>query len=272
MRALPAFILWLIVGAAYFFISSKYCCDTSSKEESTIVSETTTLVKQPNQELALSFSDGKDSAYVGKNFESFKKEKLALIGEDQILAIIGYYHPEEVNKTTFPNLGIARAEATRIALGLSPEQVKLLSFESSAYRTKEGRFESVGFSTVSKTNSSSPDKIVIIGNDILIYFPTNSANYLEDTEINNYLSTVISSLKDGQKIELKGHTDSDGEENSNVNLGLKRANQVKSMLLNNGLSSQRILVKSFGESTPIETNETEEGKAKNRRVQLNIIN
>jgi len=73
-------------------------------------------------------------------------------------------------------------------------------------------------------------------------------------------------------IEIAGHTDSDGSSSSNETLSDNRANAVYSYLLENGVAKERLTFKGYGEEKPVATNETEEGKALNRRVEFVIIN
>lgn len=74
------------------------------------------------------------------------------------------------------------------------------------------------------------------------------------------------------KIEIQGHTDNVGSANYNLNLSNKRANTVKDYLLLFGVEKVRMIAKGYGFSKPIVSNDTEEGKAKNRRVELLKIN
>jgi len=70
------------------------------------------------------------------------------------------------------------------------------------------------------------------------------------------------------KVEIQGHTDNEGEEAYNLTLSDKRANTVLQYLQLFGISSERLLSKGYGESQPVSSNDTEEGRAKNRRVEL----
>jgi outer membrane protein OmpA-like peptidoglycan-associated protein len=73
------------------------------------------------------------------------------------------------------------------------------------------------------------------------------------------------------KVEISGHTDSDGEENNNQVLSEKRAAAVKDFLINEGCNADRIVTIGYGESKPIMSNDTEQGRAKNRRVELKFV-
>lgn len=68
--------------------------------------------------------------------------------------------------------------------------------------------------------------------------------------------------------EIRGHTDSDGDEDANMALSQQRAEAVKAKLMEAGIEDSRLTTKGFGESQPLDTNDTAEGKANNRRVEF----
>jgi OOP family OmpA-OmpF porin len=84
------------------------------------------------------------------------------------------------------------------------------------------------------------------------------------------LDVVGQSLIDWPKVrvEVQGHTDSQGDVQYNEDLSMRRAQAVKDYLVSRGVSADRMTVTGFGESRPIADNSTMEGRAKNRRVQL----
>lgn len=69
-------------------------------------------------------------------------------------------------------------------------------------------------------------------------------------------------------IEVAGHTDSVGTDEHNMTLSQSRAEIVRDYLVGKGISADRISAKGYGESSPVADNATEEGRAKNRRVEL----
>jgi len=68
-----------------------------------------------------------------------------------------------------------------------------------------------------------------------------------------------------------GHTDSIGTDAYNVKLGERRAQAVKAYLVSKGVDKRRVYVESRGESQPVADNRTREGRAKNRRVEIEVI-
>lgn len=70
------------------------------------------------------------------------------------------------------------------------------------------------------------------------------------------------------KFEIGGHTDSDGDDASNLKLSELRAQAVKAILVNLGVADKQLSVKGYGETKPISPNTTADGKANNRRVEF----
>jgi OOP family OmpA-OmpF porin len=71
---------------------------------------------------------------------------------------------------------------------------------------------------------------------------------------------------------LEGHTDAEGSDEYNLNLSKKRAESIKKYLVDKfGISASRISTKGFGESQPVTTNKTKEGRQQNRRVVADIV-
>ncbi|GAB4387475.1 MAG: OmpA family protein [Thermodesulfovibrionales bacterium] len=69
---------------------------------------------------------------------------------------------------------------------------------------------------------------------------------------------------------VEGHTDSTGSEDYNIDLSIRRAQAVRNLLVQRGVSSSRIEAVGFGESQPVATNDTEAGRSRNRRVVIKI--
>ena len=70
------------------------------------------------------------------------------------------------------------------------------------------------------------------------------------------------------KVEVAGHTDSKGSDAYNLNLSQRRAEAVRNYLIGKGIAAERLTAKGYGESQPVADNATDEGRAKNRRVEL----
>jgi OOP family OmpA-OmpF porin len=82
----------------------------------------------------------------------------------------------------------------------------------------------------------------------------------------------IMKLKPTMRIEVAGHTDSDGDDAMNLVLSKQRAEAVKNYLVSQGIAAARIVAIGYGESKPIASNATPEGKASNRRTTIQVLN
>lgn len=69
-------------------------------------------------------------------------------------------------------------------------------------------------------------------------------------------------------IQVEGHTDSKGSEKYNNKLSIKRAKTVRDYLVQHGIGQSKISIKGFGEAFPLEANDTEEHRSKNRRTEI----
>ncbi|MEM9075932.1 MAG: OmpA family protein [Bacteroidota bacterium] len=112
---------------------------------------------------------------------------------------------------------------------------------------------------------------VTFNEDAGVYFDTNKSD-VKGTSATT-LDKLAGIFKEYPKsvILVEGHTDSAGPEDYNMNLSQQRAQSVTNYLTSKGISPGRFTTKWYGESQPRATNETSEGKAKNRRVELAIV-
>jgi outer membrane protein OmpA-like peptidoglycan-associated protein len=104
-----------------------------------------------------------------------------------------------------------------------------------------------------------------------LHFETAKADIktLSYSVLNNLAEIML--RKTNMRIEIDGHTDSDGDDQANQTLSLKRAEAVKAYLVSKGVASNRIVSKGFGESRPVASNDTAQGKAQNRRTEIIIL-
>jgi len=104
-----------------------------------------------------------------------------------------------------------------------------------------------------------------------ITFPVGSA--VIQPQFQSTLREVAQTLKgyDQTFVDVLGHTDATGSDSSNQVLSVNRAQAVANYLASRGVVRARIGVKGYGESAPIASNDTEEGRAQNRRVEIKIV-
>lgn len=112
------------------------------------------------------------------------------------------------------------------------------------------------------------DKIVIKEK---IQFDVDKATIKpESHSLLNEIVSVIKENKQIRRLSIEGHTDSDGSDRYNQKLSDNRSASVKKYLVDHGIDEGMLDSKGHGESKPIASNDTEEGKEKNRRVEFLI--
>jgi len=101
-----------------------------------------------------------------------------------------------------------------------------------------------------------------------IYFQTDSYDLLEESfpELDKLVN--ILNKNPSIRIQIQGHTDDEGNENYNKSLSELRANSVKEYILDQGIDPTRLESMGFGLSKPVATNQSEEGRQANRRVEF----
>jgi OOP family OmpA-OmpF porin len=113
-----------------------------------------------------------------------------------------------------------------------------------------------------------PGKVMLRG----VKFGSDTA-YIEPVSV-GVLELVAQRLRENPEIRVRiaGYTDERGSEAHNLELGQERAEAVKRILVGYGVGPERLEAVGLGEANPIATNDTPEGRALNRRVELDVIN
>lgn len=119
---------------------------------------------------------------------------------------------------------------------------------------------------------------VVEGDDsIRLIMPGNITFKTDSADINSSFYSVLNSVAkvlnkyNNSTVMVSGHTDSTGSAEYNLNLSRERANSVASYLQGQGVKSSRFEVLGLGSSNPIASNDTANGRAQNRRVEIKII-
>ncbi len=116
-----------------------------------------------------------------------------------------------------------------------------------------------------------PLKKEIVINLPELTFEFNSANISPSATPIIQLAASFLQQNEGVKVELAAHTDDQGEEGYNLDLSRRRARAVVDALVAAGADRNRLVPKGYGESEPVADNSTEEGRAKNRRVEFRVL-
>lgn len=106
---------------------------------------------------------------------------------------------------------------------------------------------------------------------LLVFFDFNKAELQRSSypELDRVVHLMQANPK--MQVEIAGYTDSKGTDSYNLDLSKRRAEAVKEYLLKKGISGGRIVTKGYGKDNPISTNETEDGRAENRRVEFVVL-
>lgn len=274
-------IAWLLLGLFYYQTSDCDCDNKSTNEAigmktntsvntaKTGINDEKTNLKPTKKSGPILFNYSKKETVLGEGWTDYSNNLKGKLNGKNILRITGLYNENEVNNSSFENLGLARADEARRALNLNKDQVQLASELVKNPFSKTDLFEAVKFRTLQKTKSIDE---TALDNKVRIRFPFNSTNKLSDREVENYLDKVAKRIKSsGEKIRLTGHTDNIGGDPGNIKLGQRRADIIKRYLLSKGVNANQILTSSKGESSPIATNKTDAGRAENRRTELEFL-
>ncbi|ARK13294.1 OmpA family protein [Fibrella sp. ES10-3-2-2] len=217
------------------------------------------------------------------------------------LDINGYYHADEQNPSTYPNLGVARAEDSKaqlVKLGVPAGQlatngvlvdtnkVSVMAYNAAgdslygglAFAFKDAAAPATAATpatesaptAIPKTEEALAEsqKFTSVFKPIDLYFKMGQSNYIQTESTKAFFAEAATYLKANKdkKLVLTGHTDDSGPEAVNLELSKSRAGTVKSRLKKSGIDSEQIMVDAKGESQPKESNATQAGRKANRRV------
>ncbi len=199
---------------------------------------------------------------------------------NKVINVIGYYKSDEENNTAYPNLGLARANAVKnnlVGQGIPSAQINTSSTLMDEMVAKDGIYYGPIAYNVDVRSENADEELSalfekITADPLVLYFNTAEASINLDAEqrqkvadISRYLDKVAEAT-----VSITGHTDNTGLAETNMKLGMDRANFAKDYFIRNGISTDRITTSSKGQEEPIADNATEEGKAKNRRTVVTL--
>ncbi|MDA8140424.1 MAG: OmpA family protein [Desulfobacteraceae bacterium] len=101
-----------------------------------------------------------------------------------------------------------------------------------------------------------------------VQFETNKADLKKSSYSALDNAAEIMKKNPSLKVEIQGHTDASGKHDYNTQLSQRRAESVKAYLETKGIEANRMIAKGYGPDRPIDTNDTKEGRARNRRVEF----
>ena len=141
-------------------------------------------------------------------------------------------------------------------------------------------FYSMNFSLSNEYDITNPVKLdipmqpVAVGEKVVlrnIFFDTDTYELLPDSKAELGKLIAFLSKNPALRIEIGGHTDNEGSDSHNMTLSQNRAKAVYDYLTSNGISSEKLAFKGYGETMPIDSNLTPEGRANNRRTEFKVM-
>lgn len=114
----------------------------------------------------------------------------------------------------------------------------------------------------------------IAPSDLTIYFSFDKAEFNRDSISEKFVNVATNYLDQDSLavIRIMGYTDAIGSKNYNKALGFRRAQSMQRYFQSNDLQAERMILESFGENEPADSNNTKEGRANNRRTVITIKN
>lgn len=193
--------------------------------------------------------------------------------QDQELIIYGYENPSESNDNT--SFGMARANFIKeylINAGINPDRIVTemlpMEYQYGSDGTYNGGID-LKFNRLKEERLAEVEKSIT---DKILYSEFAQKTFQPDATLSNYTLELKNYLEKhpDKTVKITGHTDDVGTEKANLWFGRQRAINVKTHFISQGIPKEKIKALSKGESSPIVPNDTEENKAKNRRIEITV--
>jgi len=297
--SLLIFILWAFLGMWWYYscsicnIQHQTTYETQKKEH--IVNDITEkkAVETNNKFLTINndsgseifkFPDhltiyrGADSVHIPMTSMSYKDSIFNYLNNNQNkqLQLVGWYKKGEwKNNNDKLNLGFDRANYIKnmlVEFGINADKINVKGVQHDydyTAGTYNGGIE-LYFKEISKTKALEIDNGVT---NITLYTKFNSREFIPDNTLLTYTYDLKNYLQKhaNKTVKITGHTDNVGELEDNEIIGRDRATNVMNHFISQGIATTKLQVFSKGELAPIADNNTKEGRAKNRRIEI-IVN
>lgn len=291
-------MLIAILAGIYFYVMYCSSCGASASEEP--VQEAVMAPVTPKAtSYPLAFSDGTYTYSTNDNY-NFNVSSSSILtplsqevsdgivslrnflseNTEKVITITGYFAADENNNSAYPNLGLARAIAIKNHMGeqdIPSSQINTMGKLMDEMVPQDNVYLGpVGFAITEKEAGEEEELQALYekikANPLILYFDTAETTINLSPEqrqkIAN-LSRYLDKVADAKAI-IEGHTDDTGNAENNMSLGQNRADFAKDYLMRNGIAASKISSTSKGQTQPIASNATEEGKAKNRRTVVTL--
>ena len=187
--------------------------------------------------------------------------------------------PEDPNAKakTGALIGAATGAAAGYLIGRDTKGALIGAAVGTAAGAGIGHYQDKQEAELRKQLQGSGVDVVRDGDNIVLEMPSGITFGFNSSDVNakfySVLDKVASTLNayDQTTVNVAGYTDSIGSESYNMQLSKERADSVTQYLQSRGVSARRLNSIGYGESNPVDTNETEAGRANNRRVEITLV-
>ena len=271
------FLIWCYVCQQWYVCSIKQKCGADYTtvavvDDSLSTNESATSEPAVNT-YALGFKWNSAEPEPGPGYDEFLKSKVSSLPEGQLFEIVGKYYGDETAPEGYSNMGLARADnVKKLFEGQVDDELIVVTSRQIGAKSPEPMKNSY-LDAISINYKEAPKgdevEIIEVENRISILFPYGSATKEANPQVDEYLEKLTERLKKtDETVSITGHTDAMGTEEFNHKLALGRAKHIQSILISKGIPADRIQIASMGEKQPVASNDTEEGRRQNRRVEL----
>lgn len=162
------------------------------------------------------------------------------------------------------------SESGRTETQLADGDGYVLTIDVKGYEPFKQTLASIGENVEAKLSPIKVGKTFVLKN---MFFATNKTKILPESEpaLEMLYEYMIDEMNATRRIKIVGHTDNVGKDAANQKLSEGRAKAVREALIERGIDGARIEAEGKGESQPIDTNDTEEGRQNNRRVEIVVL-
>ncbi len=108
--------------------------------------------------------------------------------------------------------------------------------------------------------------------NVINFAPGSAQIPQESYDFLNKATAAIKAAPSGTHLEVAGHTDNTGDDASNMSLSRQRADTVRNYLIQQGVDPNELVAAGYGQTKPVATNATEEGRFRNRRIEFTVLN
>ncbi len=224
----------------------------------------------------LQINNSNADVFIPASLSGFENQIADYLGQnqDKELIITGYETSNEQSNGS--NLGESRANYIKdmlIKAGINADRIISKGEVNSYTYTNDGTYNggvALHFNTLDASRLAEVEKSI---SNRILYSEFAQKTFKADATLSNYtleLKNYLNKYPD-KSVQIIGHTDDVGDAESNMWYGRQRANNVKQYLVSQGIVKEKIKVSSKGESSPIAPNDSDENRAKNRRIEI-IVN